>query len=277
MMPIEWQPRLMAVLAHPDDESLGFGGTFAKCAADGIHTTLVTATRGERGWSGDPARFPGPVELARLRERELAEAAVALSIDRVALFDEPDGELANQDPVRVTAKIVAEIRNARPDIVVTFGPDGAYGHPDHIAISQLATAAVVAAADPGFEIADPAPAHHVSKLYYRIWTASEERIYKSVFGDVAIDVDGCRRRWLGWPDWSVSARLDTADYWSEVSEAVACHRSQIIGVTALETMRPIERRLLWGTQNYYRAMSTVDTGFGIETDLFTGLFPAERL
>ncbi|MCC6790469.1 MAG: PIG-L family deacetylase [Thermomicrobiales bacterium] len=262
--------RLMGVLAHPDDESLGFGGTFAKYAADGVETMLVTATRGERGWTGDPLSYPGPWELGRRRERELRRAAGALSIRQVVFLDEMDGELHCVSAPDVTAKIAAEIRRFRPDVVVTFGPDGAYGHPDHIAISQQTTAAVTAAADPAFPDIDGEP-HRVSKLYYRVWTASEEAAYRSVFGDVSIKVDGAHRSWFGWPDWAVSARLDTADYWSEVSEAVACHQSQIGGVAALTTLTARDRRLLWGTQQYFRAMSTVDVGPEIEDDLFAGI------
>src|SRR5262245_54004629 len=130
------RPRtLMGVLAHPDDEALGFGGTFAKYAAEGVETVLVTATRGERGWTGDPLAYPGAWELGRIRERELNRAAAALGIGRVTLLDEMDGELDRCDSALVVARIAAEIRRSRPDVVVTFGPDGAYGHPDHIAIS----------------------------------------------------------------------------------------------------------------------------------------------
>src|SRR6478735_5446176 len=94
--------KLMAVLAHPDDESLGFGGTLAKYAAEGIETFLVTATRGEAGrFHGHPQddpRHPGPAALGELRERELRAAAAVLGVREVALLDHRDSELDRADP-----------------------------------------------------------------------------------------------------------------------------------------------------------------------------------
>src|SRR5688572_27240975 len=135
--------RLMAVLAHPDDESLGFGGTLAKYAAEGVEVSLVLATRGERGWHGDPNADPGPVELGRIRECELRAAASVLDVREIVFLDELDGQLDRADMTKVAGRLVGEIRRIRPDVVVTFGPDGAYGHPDHIAISRLTTSAIV--------------------------------------------------------------------------------------------------------------------------------------
>jgi len=117
--------RLMAILAHPDDESLGFGGTLAKYAAEGIHVALVTATRGERGWRGEPDADPGLTAIGQIRETELRSAATALGIDRLTFLDQIDGELAQAESGPVLARIVAEIRAFRPQVVVTFGPDGA--------------------------------------------------------------------------------------------------------------------------------------------------------
>ena len=147
-------PRLMAVLAHPDDESLGFGGTLAKYAADGIEVFLLTATRGGsgryRGLRGDDPRHPGQAALAEIRGAELHAAASALGVKEVSCLDYPDQHLDRADPLQAIARIVTHLRRVRPDVVVTFGPDGAYGHPDHIAISQLTTAAIVAAANPAW-------------------------------------------------------------------------------------------------------------------------------
>ena len=146
--------RLMAVLAHPDDESLGFGGTLARYASEGVETFLVTATRGERGRYRGHARragsIPGPAALGRIRERELRAAAAVLGIREVSLLDYHDSDLDRADPREAVERIAAALRRVRPHVVITFGPDGAYGHPDHIAISQFTTAAIVAAADPAF-------------------------------------------------------------------------------------------------------------------------------
>ncbi|HKG25537.1 MAG TPA: PIG-L deacetylase family protein, partial [Thermomicrobiales bacterium] len=135
--------RLMCVLAHPDDESMGTGGILAKYAAEGVATSLVCATRGERGWYGDDDDYPGPDALGRTREAELHAAAGVLGIRRVHLLDYIDGDLDKADPVEVIPIIARFIREIRPHVVVSFAADGAYGHPDHIAINQFATAACV--------------------------------------------------------------------------------------------------------------------------------------
>jgi len=121
----------MAVLAHPDDESLGFGGTLARCSSDGVETFLVTATRGERGRyrghaPGD-AQHPGPVELGRIRERELRAAAASLGVREVSLLDYRDGDLDRANPREAVERIAAHIRRVRPHVVITFGAEGAYG------------------------------------------------------------------------------------------------------------------------------------------------------
>jgi LmbE family N-acetylglucosaminyl deacetylase len=262
---------LMCVLAHPDDESLALGGTLAMYAAKGVATSLVMATRGEQGWYGEPAAYPGPRVLGRIREAELRAAAAELGVRDLVFLDEVDGELDQANVNVIIKKIVAEIRRVRPAVVVTFGPDGVYGHPDHIAISQLTTTAVICAADPGFEVPTGAPPHRVSKLYYRICTAAESEVYRSVFGDVGIDVAGVRREWVSWPDWAITTRLDTADYWPEVRDAVACHRSQIGDVAALAELDARGHRRIWGTQHFFRAMSVVAVDPGVENDLFAGL------
>src|SRR5207247_3202891 len=187
------QLKLMCILAHPDDESLGNGGILAKYAAEGVETYLVTATRGERGWFGVESEYPGLEALGKIREAELLAAAGVLGIRRVDFLDYLDGDLDQAHPAEVTAKIVGHVRRVKPDVVVTFAPDGSYGHPDHIAICQFTTAAVVAAADPGY--ADPgelAP-HRVSKLYYMVLSQALADAYLAAFGDIRLPVDGIVR------------------------------------------------------------------------------------
>src|SRR5438105_4335265 len=130
--------RLMAVLAHPDDESLGVGGTLAKYAAEGVEVSLVTATRGDGGRycghrPGDP-QHPGRDALGSIREAELRAAASVLGVHEVTLLDYRDQHLDEADPHQAVAALVRHLRRIRPDVVLTFGADGAYGHPDHIAI-----------------------------------------------------------------------------------------------------------------------------------------------
>src|SRR5690349_6747924 len=156
----------MCVLAHPDDESLGTGGTLAKCAAEGIATYLVTATRGERGRFGDASESPGPAIVGSTREAELRAAARELGIRDIAFLDYPDGAVAGVDAAQAVERIAGHLRRVRPQVVITFGPDGAYGHPDHIAVSQFTTAAIVRAADPFSVNGSPFEPHRVAKLYF---------------------------------------------------------------------------------------------------------------
>src|SRR5215212_3562530 len=115
------QLRLMCVFAHPDDESLGTGGTLAKYAAEGIETYLVTATRGERGWQGAESDNPGLGRLGAIREAELRNAVQMLGIRELHFLDYIDGELDQANPAEAIAKIVAQLRRVRPHVVLTFG------------------------------------------------------------------------------------------------------------------------------------------------------------
>src|SRR5262245_48505252 len=129
--------KLLAVLAHPDDESLGFGGTFAKYAGENIETYLVTATRGECGRFGPQGERGEPLEVGRVREAELRAAATVLGIREVSVLGYPDGAVDTVPAESAIRAIVSHIRRIRPHVVVTFGAEGAYGHPDHIAVSQF--------------------------------------------------------------------------------------------------------------------------------------------
>jgi len=102
--------KLLCVFAHPDDESLGNGGMLARYAAEGIETSLVVATRGERGWSGNQEEYPGVEAFGRKREAEVLAAAQVLGLRQVLFLDYRDGELDQADPVEVIAKIVGGIR-----------------------------------------------------------------------------------------------------------------------------------------------------------------------
>lgn len=265
--------RLMCVLAHPDDESLGTGGLLAHAAAQGVATYLVTATRGERGRIGDER--PGPEVAGPIRERELRRAAAVLGVREVALLGYVDGDLDRADPREATSKIAAHFRRLRPHVVVTFPPDGIYGHPDHIAISQLTGAAVVAAADPGFAPApgvelEPVP-HAVSKLYWFPLTTTAWERYRSAFKDLGIRVDGEQRGVTPWPEWALTTLVDAREHWPTVWRAVQCHASQIARHSGLAELPAERHRELWGQQGLYRVFSLVNGGRGRESDLFEGL------
>lgn len=263
--------RLLCVLAHPDDESLGTGGILARYAAEGVETSLLMATRGERGWQGDARDYPGPQALARTRQGELAVAAKVLGLRRVRLLNYLDGELDQADPSEVVAAIARHIRLLRPDVVVTFGPEGATGHPDHIAIGQLTTTAVICAADGDFCIPRAWPPHRVAKLYYLAESRPQVARYSAAFGDTSMTVDGVARRFEGWDSWAITTRVDTSRFWRQVWRAVGCHQSQLPGYAALSALPEAQHRALWGVGEFYRVFSRVNAGPAVEDDLFEGL------
>ncbi len=263
----------MAVLAHPDDESLGFGGALARYAAEGVETYLVTATLGQRGrFRGTPPGpgHPGPEKMAEIREAELRGAVAALGVRDVELLRYMDGALDQVDPAEAIARIAAQLRRVRPQVVMTFASDGGYGHPDHIAICQFTTAAIVAAADPARANGGDLP-HAVSKLYYLAAPRPFWNAYQAAFKKLTMTVEGVERGAVEWPDWAITTVIDTRAVWPTVWKAVSCHDSQIAAYQVLKDMSPEHHEALWGRQHYYRAFSTVNGGRRVETDLFEGL------
>ncbi|MHB8644483.1 MAG: PIG-L deacetylase family protein [Thermomicrobiales bacterium] len=127
---------LVAVMAHPDDESRIIGGTLTKYAAEGVAVALYCATRGEAWREG-----ADPDEQSRLRTAELTAACRHLGLTNVRLRDYPDGGLAHLDASLLLADIAASIREWAPQVVVSFGAEGRTLHPDHIAIHHAATSA----------------------------------------------------------------------------------------------------------------------------------------
>jgi len=253
--------RLMCVLAHPDDESLGTGGALAKYASEGIGTYVVTATRGERGRFHDSGQSPGPEIVGRAREAELRAAAKELGVREVVLLDYHDAELDRADVTEAAEKIADHIRRVQPHVVITFDPYGAYGHPDHIAISQLTAAAIVRAAD----------VHRVSKLYYFISTARKWAAYQAAFKTLTSTVDGTVRAAVPWPDWSVTTVVDATDVWPTVWRAVQCHKTQMSIYKNFGRLSEEDQKLMWGRQEFYHVFSLVNGGRTQETDLFEGL------
>jgi LmbE family N-acetylglucosaminyl deacetylase len=256
---------LMAITAHPDDETLGFGGVLAKYASEGAYVSLVTATRGEHGKyfghaPGTP-EHPGTAALAQIRERELYAAASVLGIGSVTLLDYGDSHVDQANSFDATETIANEIRRLRPDVVVTFGADGAYGHPDHIAVSQFATAAILTASD----------VHRVSKLYYLAWNQAAFDTYQAAFKKLVSMVDGVERQASPWTDWSITTVVDTRRWTDVIWRAVECHGSQTGAYQSLRQLDAAGRESVWGFLSFYRAISLVNGGRKREADLFEGL------
>lgn len=263
--------KLLCIFAHPDDETLGAGGILAKYADEGVQTYLVTTTRGERGWFGDPNDNPGLEALGQIRTHELRAAADVLGLQEVNFLDYIDGDLDQADPDEVIQKLVTHIRRIRPNVVLTFDPNGAYGHPDHIAICQFTTAATVCAANSNYIDEENQPFHNVSKLYYMAETQENLNTYEEAFGDLVMNIDGVERRASGWPDWAITTRVDTSDYWEQVWKAIACHKTQHASFKGLMELPKSQQKRLFSTMACYRAYSLVNGGRELEDDLFEGL------
>jgi len=251
----------MCVLAHPDDESLGTGGVLAKYAGEGVETYVVTATRGERGRFDDTGQSPGLEVVGRAREAELRAAASELGVREVSLLGYVDGDLDEAPPAEAAEKIAAHIRRVKPHVVVTFDPYGAYGHRDHIAISQLTAAALVRAAD----------THRVSKFYYFVCGSRKWAAYQTAFKTLTSNVDGTVREAVAWPDWSITTKVDAAAVWRTVWGAVQCHKTQMSIYKNFASLSEDDQKLIWGRPEFYRAFSLVNGGREVETDLFEGL------
>src|SRR5690348_9435514 len=152
---------LLFVLAHPDDETW-FAGTIAKYAAAGVSVTLVCATRGERGSTSGLCSIE---ELPRFRETEVRAAAEILGIARLEMLPYEDQKLCSASPDVIRRQLVDVIRATRPTAAVTFDPNGANQHTDHIAISRFTADAISCAADARW-YPESGGAHSVSRLLW---------------------------------------------------------------------------------------------------------------
>jgi N-acetyl-1-D-myo-inositol-2-amino-2-deoxy-alpha-D-glucopyranoside deacetylase len=132
---------VLGLFPHPDDETYSAAGLLAWCAAQGAEVHLAAATRGERGWDRHKRIASGP-QLAAHRSGELAAACAALGIAAPVCFDLPDGGVSSVDHAAAAAGVATYLRALRPDLIVTLGRDGAYGHKDHLAWTAIVERAV---------------------------------------------------------------------------------------------------------------------------------------
>lgn len=159
-------PSLMGIFAHPDDESFGMAGTLARATMGGHRAAIVCATRGEEGKIADPA-LATEENLGQVREQELRNACAAVGVTDVSFLDYIDGHLAEADVDEAVRRIVYHLRRFRPDVVVTFAPNGGYGHVDHMAIHRMTVAAIEAAAHSARFPEQRLEPHRVRKLYFQ--------------------------------------------------------------------------------------------------------------
>jgi len=228
---------LLIVLAHPDDEAFGLAGTITLLRQRDVPVTLVTATRGEVGEILAPGAAT-PETLGAVREQELRAAMALAGLHDIRLLGYRDSGMAgtpeNEDPrslvrasaAEVVAMIAATIRDVRPAAVITFGADGIYGHPDHVAIHHHTTAAVALAADASAPTGLGEP-WRVSSLYYN--ALPRERIRR-----MAERVDGPFRSLtaeqldqLGTPVREITVMMPVADVLETKERVIRLHRTQI--------------------------------------------------
>ncbi len=219
------QRDLLAIFAHPDDEAYRPGGTLVRLARRGVRVHLLTATRGESGSCGDPPLCV-PEELPAVRECELRCACAALGIEPPRLLDYQDGHLSQADPEEIIAQILGVVDEVRPQVILTFGPDGLSGHPDHVAIGCYAAEA--------FRRAD-----EVAALYtVAVPRSLAERLEMKRVQPV--------------PDEAIALSVDVSTVWETKLAAIRCHATQLSSSPMIRA--PDERqRLFFGTEHFVRA------------------------
>jgi LmbE family N-acetylglucosaminyl deacetylase len=265
---------LMAVFAHPDDEAFGTGGTLAKYAAEGTDVYLVTATRGEAGGIAEPD-MATTANLPYVRERELRCACQIYGIHPPIFLDYVDGQLPIVHQGQAVGKLVRIVRELRPQVVITFGPDGIYGHYDHIAVHHWATIAVNLAAAPDCfpeQVADACQPHQVSKLYYR--ALPEEQVAAMSDGDkpAAVMMDGVPFLFAGRRPDEITTIIDVSDQIEAKLGGIRCHETQV-GRSSPYAEAPdeVSQDPWFRSEHFVLAHSTVGWPEGVETDLFARL------
>lgn len=201
--------KLLIIGAHPDDETFFAGGTIAKYADEGTSVSVICATRGERGATGDVCSIE---ELPRVREAELRDAMQILGVEETYFLPYEDQKLAGAPVEEIRRQLVEVIRKTRPQIVITFDPNGANQHTDHMAISRFASDALAAAADQRW-YAELGAAHAIERL---VWPPP------TVIFRYPEDVD--LRKEPG-----IDFLIDTSRWSEKKTAAIRAHRTQRLG------------------------------------------------
>jgi len=218
---------LLAIFAHPDDETFRPGGTLALLARHGVEVHVLTATRGHAGSCGDPPLCTLE-ELPAVRERELRCACAALEVEPPRLLDYQDGRLPEVNPEEITAHILTAVAEVHPQVVLTFGPDGLSGHADHIAIGRCAAEAYVRT-------------KQIAALYcLAVPRSLAEHLQMRQVHSV--------------PDEEITLAVDVASAWAAKQAAMACHMTQRSS-TPLMNAPEARQRLFFGQEFYVRAAS----------------------
>jgi LmbE family N-acetylglucosaminyl deacetylase len=264
----------MAVFAHPDDDAFGTGGTLSKYAAEGCDVHLVTATRGEAGEIAEPD-LATSADLPFVREQELRCACGIYGIHEPRFLDYADGLLPIVHQGQAVGKVVRLLRELRPQVVVTFGPDGIYGHYDHIAVHRWTTIAVDLAADPdcfphhGGATCRP---HQVSKVYYRVLPQALVEAMGEGSRPAAAMMDGVPFYMVGRAPDEITTVIDVADYVKQKLRGLQCHATQVGRQSRFsERVERVIQDPAFRYEHFVLARSTVGWAEGVETDLFARL------
>jgi LmbE family N-acetylglucosaminyl deacetylase len=277
---------ILAVLAHPDDESFGLGGTLALYSRRGCDTYLICATRGEEG-SMDDEHLNGFKDKSELRTKELRNAASHLGLKDVFFLDYRDsgmpGTEANKHPDaqinhpidEVAGEVVKYIRELKPDIVITFDPIGGYKHPDHIHIHQATVLAFKKADDPSFHPEAGAP-FKPRALYFQVfprtilrWTVRLMPLFgkdPTKFGrnqDVNL-------KELAEVDFPIHVRVDIRPV-SEIKGLAGAEHASQGGVGMRRGLMGFISRMIGEQEAFMRAYPPVNGKFRRRSDLFDGI------
>lgn len=282
--------RLMAIHAHPDDESSKGAATMAKYAAEGNRVLVVTCTDGRRGDVLNPAMDrPGVLDnILDVRREEMARAAAALGVEHVWLGYEdsglpegdplpplPEGSFAVQEPEDVAVKIVEQIREFRPHVIITYDENGGYPHPDHLMVHAVSMIAWERAGDPDFAPEAGAPWTPL-KLYYshgfilqRMKLLQERLIQRGQQSPYELMI----KRWEeneGDVFDRVTTQVECAAYFQQRADALTAHATQIDPAGAFLASPVEDQQEVWPTEEFELAASRVETTLP-ETDLFAGI------
>ena len=274
---------LLAVFAHPDDEAFGTGGTLSCYASEGVRVDLVCATRGEVGEISDPA-LATPETLGSVRENELRCAAETMGVHELIFLDYRDSGMAgtpeNQDPRafvnappdQVVRQLVGIMRRIKPQVVVTFEPNGGYGHPDHITIHKRTLAAFHAAADPNYS-PDLGHPWQAQRLYFTAIPRSffvEMRTRMQAHGEDTHEFDDFAQQGFGWPDEQVTVVMDVSSTVQEKWAGLECHRTQFGPGNLFRRLPEAEVKQLMSREHFALVWPVPAPGTHLP-DLFAGL------
>ncbi|MCB0101039.1 MAG: PIG-L family deacetylase [Anaerolineales bacterium] len=275
--------KILAVLAHPDDESFGLGGTLAFYAQKGYETYYVCATRGEAG-SVDDEYLKGFKDTAEMRTDELMRAAKELGLKEVHFLgyrdsgmpgmeanNHPDAQI-NHPVEEVAGKVVKHIRNIKPDIVITFDPIGGYKHPDHIHIHKATVLAFANAEDETFH-PEAGAGFKPTALYFQVfprWFLRAATRLMPLFGKdpTKFGRNGdINLKELAEVDFPVHVRISTRTVSEAKTRASAQHASQG-GMQMRRGLMGFIGRIFGEREDFMRAYPPVEDGFKRKNDLF---------